>query len=84
MRQLHNWIVLASKIFMYLSQASTIWFLFGTMLIAMHQDVISRKKQKSENLWSQKAPFFIWKGQCHQSILYPFFGLYRLVAYASH
>lgn len=38
----------ASKIFMYLFQAfTTIWFLFGTMLIAMHQDVINRKRAES-------------------------------------
>ncbi|ENH7112122.1 hypothetical protein [Vibrio parahaemolyticus] len=38
----------ASKIFMYLFQAfTTIWFLFGTMLIAMHQDVINKRKKES-------------------------------------
>lgn len=38
----------ASKIFMYLFQAfTTIWFLFGTMLIAMHQGVINKKKAES-------------------------------------
>ncbi|KOE80237.1 hypothetical protein ACS91_23075 [Vibrio parahaemolyticus] len=38
----------ASKIFMYLFQAfTTIWFLFGTMLIAMHQDVINNRKTES-------------------------------------
>lgn len=38
----------ASKIFMYLFQAfTTIWFLFGTMLIAMHQDVINKRKTES-------------------------------------
>ncbi|HHF0555819.1 hypothetical protein [Vibrio parahaemolyticus] len=38
----------ASKIFMYLFQAfTTIWFLFGTMLIAMHQDVINKRKKEN-------------------------------------
>ncbi|EQM48149.1 putative membrane protein [Vibrio parahaemolyticus VPCR-2010] len=38
----------ASKIFMYLFQAfTTIWFLFGTMLIVMHQDVINNRMKES-------------------------------------